>query len=135
MDFNALLVALDEHIRSIPGDPAPAELFAVRVIAGEVSACYLWSGVARELPGSVVPPAGCVGIALSTSGWSAPMNEGRASLHPQRRRVRSLTLITGAGQDYTRLESEGEEPQFLSGAVGPVPDLLVGCWSRRLDAA
>ena len=50
MELLALFAAIDENILSFPGEPAPAELFMLREIDGNLALRYLWSGVARELP-------------------------------------------------------------------------------------
>lgn len=134
MDLQAFLVALDEHIRSFPGEPAPAELFAVRAEPAGLAVCFLWSGVANELPESLVPPSGCVGIVLATTGWVAPMDGVRPSAHRDRQRVRMVTLVCGHGAECTLILAQGESAELLSGAVGTVPELLRRCWSRRPDA-
>jgi hypothetical protein len=134
MELLALFAAIDEWIRSIPGDPAPAELFMLRAMDGGIALRFLWSGVARELPETVVPEPDLLGLVLATGGWAAPLGEGRPSKHRDRRRVRILTLVAGAGAVVTRLEAEGEAPQLLEGGEGDVPELLRRCWSRRPDA-
>jgi hypothetical protein len=135
MDMDELALAVDERVLALPEGIDPARLFGVQVERdGAFDLLPLWSGVARELPPSVVPPGGLRAIALETGGWAAPMDEGRPSLHPLRRRVHNTTLVYGDGRDISALRYEDDPPLLLCGGVGIVPALLVGCWQRRLDA-
>jgi hypothetical protein len=131
MDAEALAWAVDDRINDLPPDRAPARLFAVEVQGPDVRLTLLWSGFARELPPDVVPPAGSDAIAIESSGWAAPMDEGRPSRHPKRRRMHNTTVIFGDMDDVSVLRCEGSEPQVLRGVVGIVPDLLIACWLRR----
>jgi hypothetical protein len=134
MELLELFAAIDTHIRSFPGEPAPAELFMIRAVDEGLAIGYLWSGVARELPDTLVPERGLVGLVLAARGWAAPMEGLRASQHPARRRVRLLTLVVGTGLVVTSMQTDGDEPQLLPGGEGDVPERLRRCWSRRPDA-
>jgi hypothetical protein len=106
----------------------------LRDIDGSLGLHHLWSGVARELPETLVPEAGLLGLVLAVGAWAAPLGEGRPSQHPDQRRVRLLTLVCGSGLVVTQMQAEGEEPQILDGGEGDVPERLRRCWSRRPDA-
>ena len=88
MKPETLARVVDDRILELPPSRKPARLFAVDVHAdGELGLTLLWSGYARELPRYLRPPADAYAIALETTGWAGPMDEGRPSLHPLRRRT------------------------------------------------
>jgi hypothetical protein len=91
----------------------------------------LWSGYAREIPAHLVPPAGADAIALDSSAWASPMDEGRPSAHPLRRRVHHTAVILGDGEDVSIMRGADGHVEILRGAIGIVHDLLVACWRRR----
>jgi len=134
MELLELFDAFDAFIRSIPGEPAPAELFMIRIVDEGFAIRHLWSGVARELPETVAPEPGVAGLLLASRGWAAPLEGLPASQHPERRRVRLLTLVCGPGAVLTRMHADGDEPQLLPDGEGDVPERLRRCWSRRPDA-
>ena len=122
----------------------------MRIVANGASIVdLLGAGIARELTPRIRPPAGLVAIALSCSGWAAPMPDDdldeveRPSLHPMRRRV-AVTTVVGerhAGSDddeptevWSYVRVADEEPKLLDGGIGYVHDQLVRCWERRRDA-
>ena len=136
MKPETLARVVDDRILELPPSRKPARLFAVHLCDdGEVVLALLWSGYARELPMRLVPPVGAYAIALDTMGWSGPMDEGRPSRHPLRRRIHHTGVIFGDAEDVSIVRSEDAEPQVLRGAIGFVHDLLVACWLRRPASA
>jgi hypothetical protein len=132
MDAAALARVVDDRILDLPLISQPARLFAVEIHDTDVSLTLLWTGYARELPPTIVPPVEADAIALESTGWAAPMGDGRrASRHPKRRRMHNTTVIFGETEDVSVLRCEGSEPQVLRGVVGLVPDLMWSCWLRR----
>ena len=133
MDSEALARAVDDRIIELPPGPEPARLFAVHVGRDGVRLALLWSGYARELPPTVVPPADADAIALDTAGWAAPMDGAGCwpSQHPQRRRIHHTAMVCGEMEDVSVLRCEGSPVEVLRGAIGVVAELLVGCWLRR----
>ena len=131
--------AVDKRVCCLPEGSDPARLFGVRLRADDDFVLLpFWSGVARDIPEWLSPPAGVDAIALETGGWVAPMADVddetlRPSRHPQRRRIHQTVLIHGEGEDVSvlRYVDSDDEPVVLEGAVGAVADLLVKCWSRR----
>lgn len=81
-----------------------------------------------------MPEPGLDGLVLAARGWAAPLEGVPASRHPDRRRVRLLTVVCGSGLVVTSMQADGEEPQLLPGGEGDVPERLRRCWSRRPDA-
>ena len=134
-DFDALAYAVDVRVLALPEGCNPARCFGVRLRSDGFVLVPFWSGVAREMPFALIPPDGCVAIALETTGWSAPMDDAdelrRPSRHPQRRRIHHTALVYGDGKDVSVLRCEDDEPQLLRGAVGVVPELLCACWVSR----
>jgi hypothetical protein len=131
MELDALALAVDDRVESMAASDEPARLFGVRQDAADVVLVLLWSGAGRELPPTLRPPAGLCAIALETSGWAAPLDEGRPSLHPLRRRIHQTVLVYGDGDHVSVLRYEDGQPHVLRGAIGFVLDLLVACWKRR----
>jgi hypothetical protein len=129
-----LFGAFDAHIRTFPGEPAPAELFMIRAVDQGFAIRFLWSGVARELPETVVQERGVTGLLLAASGWAAPMDGVRPARHRARFRVRLLSLVCGEGLVVTSMQADGKERELLPGGEGEVADVLRRCWSRRPDA-
>ena len=80
---------VDDAILDQPPGREPARLFAANARGEDgVVLTLLWSGYTRELPAHLVPPASTRRrIALDSSAWASPMDEGRPSAHPLRRRV------------------------------------------------
>jgi hypothetical protein len=139
-DLDALALAVDERIRTLPAGCDPARLFGVRIRPRGVVLVPLWSGVAREIPPGLAPPADLVAIALETGGWAAPMEPDgtvatRPSRHPQRQRIHQTVIIGGAGEDVSvlRYDDRGGDPIVLRDGVGVVLELLLGVWGRRPD--
>jgi hypothetical protein len=129
-----LFGVFDAHIRAFPGEPAPAELFMIRAVEDGFAIRFLWSGVARELPDTVVQERGLTGLLLAADGWAAPMEGVRPARHRARVRVRLLSLVCGEGLVVTSMQAEGKERKLLPDGEGEVADLLRRCWSRRPDA-
>jgi hypothetical protein len=135
LDPESLARAVDERVLELPPGRDPARLFGVRKRDERIVLVPFWSGVAREIPSWVCPPAGCVAIALETTGWAAPLDpdrelQTRPSRHPQRRRVHHTALVHGEGDDVSVLRV-GDEVTVLTGAVGVVAELMRDCWERR----
>lgn len=74
-------------------------------------------------------PTTCRALGAVSRGWSSPLDEGRPSLHPNRRRVTVILLVDRAGNLAGRLRwddgqvidsapSEGEIPRLLRKAMG-----------------
>jgi hypothetical protein len=139
LDLDALARAIDERVLALPEGNDPARLFGVRLVDGDIHLVQIWSGVGRELPCSVNPPAGLVALVLESGGWAAPMEDDglfcRPSEHPHRRRMHHSAIVTGDNIDIGVLRVAGEEPQVMRDAVGVMPDRLLECWERRADAA
>ncbi|MGQ0824666.1 MAG: hypothetical protein ACT4OX_06515 [Actinomycetota bacterium] len=140
-DLDAFALAVDARVRLLPLGCDPARLFGVRVRDERIILVPFWSGVAREIPPWLTPPDGCVALALDTSGWAAPMDgdgieeTGRASRHPERKRIHHTALVYGDHPDdeIGVLTYEDEPPQIMRGALGAVPELMTACWARRPD--
>ena len=134
MDLEAFARAVDDRVISMPAGCDPARLFGVRMRGDDFLLLPLWSGYAREVPLDVVSLAGLRAIVLETTGWTSPMDEGRPSEHPLRKRVHQTVVISGLSDDISVLRYDDAEPQVLRGAIGFVLDLLVESWQRRPDA-
>lgn len=145
MDLERLATMVDELVHVPGADRVDARLYGVRLVAdndggGRVLLDELERGEARDLPRRVRPPAGLDAIALTTTGWAAPMNEdgtcaGPPSRHPQRRRIHVTEVIAGDGEDVSVLRYGNGDPQILRGAIGVVHECLLRCWRRRQDAS
>lgn len=146
MDLETLATVVDDLVH-IPGaERVIARLYGVRLFgdddgeAGRVLLDELGRGYAREVPRRVRPPAGLAAVALTTTGWGAPLAVGgnlpeRPSRHPERRRIHVTALVGGDGEDVSVLRfADDDEPMIVRGGIGVVHDLLVRCWNRRADA-
>jgi hypothetical protein len=136
VDLDLLALLVDDRVLGLPIGCDPARLFGVRLRDDGVALVPFWSGIARGIPHRLVPPDGCVGIALESCGWAAPLDETvspiRPSQHRERRRMHQTALVYGPiGADVTILRVEDDPPQVMRGAVGAVVDLLRSCWANR----
>ncbi len=145
IDLVALALLCDAVFDGDPTDrDLDPELFA---IVEEADALALWRfGHVDHVSVSleVIPPPACRALVLLTAGWSAPLDPDiaddsrpRPSLHPDRRRVFSTTVIGNDGEIVTAMRTAGEiEPQLLTGeCYGRVPAALRRCWARRRPEA
>ena len=139
-DLDALARCIDDHVLAFPEHEEPARLFGVFLDDDDLDLVPLWAGVGRELPYSLVPPAGLFALALASGGWAAPLDDDggmawRPSEHPRRRRMHHTAIVMGDGVDIGVLRVAGDEPQVMRGALGLMPERLLQCWERRADAA
>ena len=152
MDLEMLATMVDDLVHVPGADRLAARLYGVRIFGGSgggsggeggrILLDELARGYAREIPRRVRPPAGLAAIALTTTGWGAPLEDdgtvaaesGRPSLHPQRRRIHVTALVAGQGEDCSVIRFGDDDPVVVRGAIGYVHELLLRCWSRRLDA-
>lgn len=129
------------------GDPADRDgdaLLAALVAHpdGDVSIRLLATGVGAAILAVARPPGGSLALALGIGGWQAPLDDAaprsvRPSLHPQRRRVYSTTVIGGPDGDLVtvlRVAGDADVTIITDPGFGRVPEALRHCWARRPEA-
>jgi hypothetical protein len=140
LDVVAFAELFDTQLDTDPCVESEPELFGLLDAGSEYELAH-WPEIDHHtLMWRVVPPPNCLALILTTTGWSAPMTEDpddqiRPSLHPDRQRVSTVTVIANDDEIVTVMRVENGEPMLLTGdCEGRAPDALRACWSRRFSA-
>lgn len=133
---------IDARLRMAPSMRAPGRLFAVHAdpdglddpddLDG-VRLRLLDVGDPREIVRRPRVPADAIALAHSALGWSAPLPDAgtpamRPSLHPERRRAHTTTVVGGTGTVWSVVRIGDDAPQVWPDGVGTIPERLQRAW-------
>jgi len=140
--FDHLAQVIDARLGMLPAMRAPGRLFAVVAdpcASDGFQLIILATGDPREIVDDCSgwqAPFNTIALAHSALGWSAPLPDAgeemlRPSLHPQRRRAHTLTLVAGADELWSVVRIGDDEPHVWPDGVGLIPDGLRAAWAAH----
>lgn len=139
LELDDLARLIDARLRMVPSMRAPGRLFAVLddpEAPDGVRLRLVDVGDPREIVRRPHVPVDAIALVHSALGWSAPLPEPgtpaiRPSLHPQRRRAHTTTVVGGDDAIVWSVVRIGDdEPQVWPDGVGTIPERLQDAWRR-----